>query len=120
MGSEKSSRLVRLPNVRRGGETSGMGRPRSQAQRDATTVEIGYALASAVFLGAVVFGVVAGPAVVWRLPHGLERLLVATGAVLACLLAALRVVLVLRQHARRLRETDQLDQLYYGDGDHER
>ena len=37
------------------------GGRRTQAERDAMTVEIGYALVSAVFAAVVVFGAVAGP-----------------------------------------------------------
>ncbi|WP_317850435.1 DUF6332 family protein [Streptomyces venezuelae] len=72
---------------------------RSQAERDAMTVEIGYALLSACFLGAVVFGVIAGPAAVWRLPSGAERLLVVAGAALGTVLGVLRVVHVLWRYA---------------------
>ncbi|MFE2376932.1 DUF6332 family protein [Streptomyces sp. NPDC059398] len=75
---------------------SGGGR----SDRDARTVEIGYALASAGFLGAVVFGVIAGPAAVWNLPHRVTAALVATGTVAAGLLAVVRVVHVLRTFER--------------------
>ncbi|MER6692963.1 DUF6332 family protein [Streptomyces minutiscleroticus] len=78
-------------------------RRHSRAQRDAITVEIGYALLSACFLGAVVFGAVAGPAAVRTLPPAVERTLLTTGLWLAVVLAAVRVVHVLRRHARRER-----------------
>ncbi|MFK4070873.1 DUF6332 family protein [Streptomyces sp. NPDC029674] len=79
-------------------------RRRSQAERDAITVEIGYALLSACFLGAVVFGAVAGPVFLWQLPAALDKSLPLVGAALAVPLAVLRVVHVLwrcagdRQH----------------------
>ncbi|MFE4684907.1 DUF6332 family protein [Streptomyces sp. NPDC056721] len=68
---------------------------RSQAERDAITVEIGYALFSACFLGGVAFGTIAGPAAVWHLPPAIEELLLATGTVVGGVLAVLRVVHVL-------------------------
>ncbi|MFJ3103730.1 DUF6332 family protein [Streptomyces sp. NPDC086835] len=80
----------------------GAGR-RSQAERDDITVEIGYALLSACFLGGVVFAAVAGPAAVWTLPPAVERLLWATGATVAGALAVIRVVHVLWRHAARRR-----------------
>ncbi|WP_406142216.1 DUF6332 family protein [Streptomyces sp. NBC_01089] len=78
----------------------------SRADRDATTVEIGYALVSAGFLGAVVFGAIAGPAAVWNLPHRVTAALLLTGAVVAGLLAVVRVVHVLRTYERGRRERD--------------
>ncbi|WP_405783486.1 DUF6332 family protein [Streptomyces sp. NBC_00859] len=71
-----------------------------QARRDARTVEIGYALASAGFLGAVAFGVIAGPAAVWNLPHRVTTALLLTGATAAGLLAVVRVVHVLLTYER--------------------
>ncbi|MFC9616090.1 DUF6332 family protein [Streptomyces sp. NPDC056938] len=68
---------------------------RSQAERDGITVEIGYALFSACFLGGVVFATIAGPAAVWHLPPAIEELLLATGTVVGGVLAVLRVVHVL-------------------------
>ncbi|MFH8612629.1 DUF6332 family protein [Streptomyces sp. NPDC018029] len=68
---------------------------RSQAERDEITVEIGYALLSACFAGAVVFGVIAGPVAVWQLPPALDKALPLAGAVLGGTLAVLRVVHVL-------------------------
>ncbi|MBZ9594037.1 DUF6332 family protein [Streptomyces yangpuensis] len=67
----------------------------SRAERDAITVEIGYALVSACFLGAVMFGAIAGPTLVWSLPAAVEEVLRTAGAVVAGLLAVLRVVHVL-------------------------
>ncbi|MFF7986822.1 DUF6332 family protein [Streptomyces sp. NPDC007901] len=79
--------------------TSHGGR-RGQAERDAITVEIGYALCSAVFAAAVAFGTVAGPALLFDLPATLERALPPVGAVLATLLFCARVVSVLVRFRR--------------------
>ncbi|MER5791230.1 DUF6332 family protein [Streptomyces sp. NPDC001980] len=76
------------------------GGRRSQAERDAITVEIGYALCSAVFAAVVVFGAVAGPALLFDLPRGLERTLPVVGAVLAAVLFLGRVVSVLVRFGR--------------------
>ncbi|MGW4386933.1 DUF6332 family protein [Streptomyces sp. NBC_00063] len=81
---------------RSGCDASLMGsKRRSQAERDAITVEIGYALVSACFLGGVAFGAIAGPAAVWNLPRAVEQLLLAAGTVVGGVLAVLRVVHVL-------------------------
>jgi hypothetical protein len=74
---------------------AGTRSPRTQAQRDAVTVEIGYALASAAFVAAVAFGVVAGPALFLDLSRGAVRALVTSGGGLAAALFALRVATVL-------------------------
>ncbi|MER6012226.1 DUF6332 family protein [Streptomyces bluensis] len=79
---------------------AGQGR-RTQAERDAITVEIGYALFSAAFAAAVVFGVVAGPALLFALPLGVERMLVLFGPALAAPLFVARVVSVLLRFHRR-------------------
>ncbi|MEU1852182.1 DUF6332 family protein [Streptomyces sp. NPDC019990] len=71
------------------------GGRRSQAERDAITVEIGYALCSAAFATVVVFGAVAGPALLFDLPATAERLLPRTGVVLAIVLFVARVISVL-------------------------
>ncbi|MFC7846566.1 DUF6332 family protein [Streptomyces sp. NPDC057382] len=71
------------------------GGRRSQAERDAMTVEIGYALCSAAFAAAVVFGAVAGPALLFALPHTVALLLLRAGMVLAPVLFVWRVVSVL-------------------------
>jgi uncharacterized Tic20 family protein len=76
---------------------------RSQAERDEITVEIGYALLSACFLGAVMFAVIAGPVLVWRLPSVVDKFLMVTGASAAGVLGALRVVHVLWRHVARPR-----------------
>lgn len=79
----------------------GQGRARdSQARRDAVTVEIGYALGSAAFLAALVFGVVAGPAWVFGLSHAAQDALVASGATLGAVLFTVRVVSVLKHFSR--------------------
>ncbi|MFE5493955.1 DUF6332 family protein [Streptomyces virginiae] len=74
---------------------------RSQAERDQIPVEIGYALLSACFLGALVFATIAGPTAVWDLPAGVDNLLRVTGVWVAGLLAVLRVVHVLWRFGRR-------------------
>ncbi|KOG39816.1 DUF6332 family protein [Streptomyces resistomycificus] len=71
------------------------GGRRGQAERDAITVEIGYALVSAAFVAAVLFGAVAGPALLFALPHTVELLLLRVGLVLAPVLFVARVVSVL-------------------------
>ncbi|WP_405875574.1 MULTISPECIES: DUF6332 family protein [unclassified Streptomyces] len=76
------------------------GGRRDQAARDAITVEIGYALFSAAFAAAVVFGAVAGPALVFDLPRGVETVLLRTGLVLAPVLFLARVVSVLVRFRR--------------------
>ncbi|SMQ14462.1 hypothetical protein SAMN06272771_0761 [Streptomyces sp. Ag82_O1-12] len=85
--------------------TSHGGR-RSQAERDAITVEIGYALCSAAFAAAVVFGAVAGPALLFDLPDMAAHLLLRAGVVLAPVLFVARVVSVLV----RFRTADQPSQ----------
>lgn len=71
------------------------GGRRGQAERDAITVEIGYALLSAAFAAAVVFGAVAGPALLFELPDPVDRALLASGILLAAVLFAVRTVSVL-------------------------
>ncbi|MGX1543303.1 DUF6332 family protein [Streptomyces adustus] len=74
---------------------TGHGGRRTQAERDAITVEIGYALCSAAFAAALLFGAVAGPALLFELPGGWEKLLLRAGLALAAVLFAVRVVSVL-------------------------
>lgn len=76
------------------------GGRRSQAERDAITVEIGYALCSALFAAAVLFGAVAGPALLFELPRSVELLLFRVGLALAPLLFVARVVSVLVRFRR--------------------
>ncbi|MCX2924714.1 DUF6332 family protein [Streptomyces sp. NEAU-W12] len=78
---------------------------RTQAERDAITVETGYALCSAAFAAAVVFGAAAGPALLFTLPDAVEGLLLGTGVVLAPVLFLVRVISVLM----RFRAPDQPD-----------
>lgn len=66
-----------------------------QARRDAVTVEIGYALASAAFVAAVAFGVATGPALFLDLSSATVHALVTVGGTLATALFALRVATVL-------------------------
>ncbi|MFJ7071532.1 DUF6332 family protein [Streptomyces sp. NPDC098781] len=71
------------------------GGRRGQAERDAITVEIGYALFSAAFAAALLFGAVAGPAFVFDLSDGVRGVLVGVGATVAVVLFFARVVSVL-------------------------
>lgn len=79
---------------------TGHGR-RTQADRDAITVEIGYALVSAAFAAAVVLGAVAGPALLFGLPDVVATWLLRGGAVLATLLFGVRTASVLVAFRRR-------------------
>ncbi|MFF1440139.1 DUF6332 family protein [Streptomyces sp. NPDC058295] len=74
---------------------SGYGGRRTQAERDLITVEIGYALCSAVFAAAVLFGAVAGPALLFELPDLAEKSLLRAGLALAPVVFVVRVVSVL-------------------------
>ncbi|MFD9436923.1 DUF6332 family protein [Streptomyces sp. NPDC060002] len=74
---------------------SGYGGRRTQAERDVITVEIGYALFSAVFAAAVLFGAVAGPALLFELPYLAEKLLLRAGLALAPVVFLVRVASVL-------------------------
>ncbi|WP_053127340.1 DUF6332 family protein [Streptomyces ambofaciens] len=71
------------------------GGRRTQGERDAITIEIGYALCSAVFAAAVLFGAVAGPAYLFGPPPGVRSLLIGSGTVLAVVVFLARVVSVL-------------------------
>ncbi|WP_460061955.1 DUF6332 family protein [Streptomyces sp. YKOK-I1] len=79
---------------------SGHGGRRSRAERDAITVEIGYALFSAAFAAAVAFCAVAGPVLLFELPESVDRLLPGAGLVLAAALFVVRVVSVLWRFSR--------------------
>ncbi|MEU7415268.1 DUF6332 family protein [Streptomyces antibioticus] len=68
---------------------------RAQAERDAITVEIGYALCSAAFVAVVAFGALAGPALLLELPHPVETFLTRAGLVLAPVVFVVRAVGVL-------------------------
>ncbi|WP_338675003.1 DUF6332 family protein [Streptomyces sp. SCSIO 30461] len=76
-----------------------MGR-RTQAQRDAITVEIGYALISAFFAAAVVTGAVAGPALALDPPRSVAHALATAGLVLGAVVFVARVVHVLWRFPR--------------------
>ncbi|MFB7656769.1 MULTISPECIES: DUF6332 family protein [unclassified Streptomyces] len=76
------------------------GGRRTQGERDAMTVEIGYALCSAAFAAAVLFGAVAGPAYLFDLPAGVRGALVAVGGVLAAVVFLVRVASVLVRFGR--------------------
>ncbi|MGW1733091.1 DUF6332 family protein [Streptomyces sp. NPDC001999] len=77
-----------------------MGR-RSQEDRDAMTVEIGFALVSAAFLAAVAFVSVTMTTVYFDLPRTAERVLVRVGAVVATVVFVARLVDVLWGFPRR-------------------
>ncbi|MET7746358.1 DUF6332 family protein [Streptomyces sp. NPDC005385] len=79
----------------RRGTADAAGGRRTQADRDAVTVEIGYALASAAFVAAIAFGFVAGPALFLDLSRGAVRALVTSGGGLAAAVFTLRVATVL-------------------------
>ncbi|MGW0557369.1 DUF6332 family protein [Streptomyces sp. NPDC002926] len=76
-----------------------MGR-RTQAERDALTIETGYALISAVLVAAVAFGVVAGPKLMFALPYAAERGLLIAGVAAAVVAFVARVVTVLWRFPR--------------------
>ncbi|WAZ19754.1 DUF6332 family protein [Streptomyces cinnabarinus] len=79
------------------------GGRRNKAEQDAFVVEVGYALVSAVFAAGVVFGAVAGPALLFDLPWTAESLLWQGGKWLAVVVFGVRVisVLVRHRHARQ-------------------
>ncbi|WP_329034933.1 DUF6332 family protein [Streptomyces sp. NBC_00178] len=74
---------------------------RTQADRDAATVETGYALVSGAFVAVATFVGVSLPALLLELPDTGERLLMWTGAVLGALAFVVRVVYVLLRFRRR-------------------
>ncbi|MFF0290572.1 DUF6332 family protein [Streptomyces sp. NPDC005262] len=77
-----------------------MGR-RSQEDRDAMTVEIGFALVSAAFLAAAAFVAVAMTTVYLDLPRTAEHVLDRIGAVVAAVVFIARLVDVLWGFPRR-------------------
>ncbi|MFF8730537.1 DUF6332 family protein [Streptomyces sp. NPDC015171] len=81
----------------------GHGGRRTKAEQDAATVEIGYALLSAAFAAAVLFGAVAGPALLFDLPALLGSALLRLGLVVAPVVFVARVVSVLLRFHRRTR-----------------
>ncbi|MFJ8531964.1 DUF6332 family protein [Streptomyces sp. NPDC093591] len=86
------------------------GGRRDQAERDAITVEIGYALCSAAFAAAVLFGAVAGPAFAFDLSAGARSTLVGAGATAAGVVFVARVVSVLVRFGRRKAAGDEAAQ----------
>ncbi|MFI2781170.1 DUF6332 family protein [Streptomyces sp. ALB3] len=68
---------------------------RTQAERDAMTVETGYALVSGVLVGAITFAGVLLPALLLDLADGVESALFRAGTVLGALVFGVRVVHVL-------------------------
>ncbi|RST04989.1 hypothetical protein E2C00_03840 [Streptomyces sp. WAC05374] len=68
---------------------------RTQAQRDAMTVEIGYALLTAAFLAAALFGLCAAPVLVLGLEGGAARGTLMVAAAVAGLGFVARVARVL-------------------------
>jgi hypothetical protein len=78
----------------------GHGGRRTKAEQDAMTVEIGYALVSAVFAAAVIFGAVAGPALLFALPSLLSAVLLRVGLTLAPIVFVVRVVSVVVRFRR--------------------
>jgi len=83
------------------------GGRRSKAEQDAFVVELGYALFSAAFAAGVLFGAVAGPALLFELPGTVESLLVRGAKVLAVVLFAARVISVLVRFRRRADQPSQ-------------
>ncbi|WP_063803678.1 DUF6332 family protein [Streptomyces silvensis] len=80
-------------------------RRRSQAERDAVTIEIGYALVSATALALAVIGVVvAGPALAFDLPKAARGTLFGAGVSLAVTAFVVRLVTVLWRFTARERE----------------
>ncbi|MFC9647055.1 DUF6332 family protein [Streptomyces sp. NPDC056937] len=72
------------------------GTTRGDAERDAITVEIGFAVLTGALAAALVYGVIAGPAWYFDLPDALRSV----AAVAACLAFAARVVRVLWRFPR--------------------
>ncbi|MFF9689533.1 DUF6332 family protein [Streptomyces sp. NPDC014623] len=70
---------------------------RTQAERDAMTVEIGYALVSGAVVAAATFTGVLLPALLLELPDGAEDMLFRAGAALGALAFTVRVVHALRR-----------------------
>ncbi|CCK32231.1 putative membrane protein [Streptomyces davaonensis JCM 4913] len=76
------------------------GGRRTKAEQDAFVVEVGYALFSGMFAAGVVFGAVAGPALLFDLPRTVEPLLWHGGKWLAVAIFGARVISVLLRHRR--------------------
>ncbi|MGW6689053.1 DUF6332 family protein [Streptomyces sp. NPDC054961] len=82
-----------------------MGR-RSQADRDAVTIEIAYAFISGGFAAALAFAAVYGPAVAFGLSPATTHAVAVAGGVLAGVTFLSRVAHVLWRHARRTENAD--------------
>ncbi|MET8560235.1 DUF6332 family protein [Streptomyces flaveolus] len=78
----------------------GHGGRRTKAEQDAATVETGYALVSAAFAAAVLFGAVAGPALLFGLPDLPSKVLLWLGMTVAPVVFVARVVSVLVRFRR--------------------
>ncbi|MET9603541.1 DUF6332 family protein [Streptomyces sp. NPDC006512] len=76
---------------------------RTQAERDAVTVEIGYAFVSGCFAAVLVFGAVYGAAPALDLSPAAHRTLAVAGGVLAAVAFLLRVTHVLWRFGRQPR-----------------
>ncbi|MEU7601817.1 DUF6332 family protein [Streptomyces sp. NPDC040724] len=74
---------------------------RTQADRDAITIEIGYALVSACFAAALTFGAVYGPALAFSLSPEAGHVLKVAGGIAAGTVFLLRISHVLWRFARR-------------------
>ncbi|KOU24747.1 hypothetical protein ADK52_12940 [Streptomyces sp. WM6372] len=74
---------------------------RTQADRDAITIEIGYAFVSGCFAAALVFGAVYGPAQVFDVSPTTDAALTVAAGVLAGAVFLLRITHVLWRFARR-------------------
>ncbi|MFG3281017.1 DUF6332 family protein [Streptomyces sp. NPDC048111] len=73
---------------------------RSRAERDAITIEIGYALVSALLAAAVVFGAISGSGYALELPHPLRRVLMLLGGGCALVVFVWRTMHVLWRFPR--------------------
>ncbi|MFD6879027.1 DUF6332 family protein [Streptomyces sp. NPDC054904] len=80
---------------------------RTQAERDAATVEIGYAFTSACFAAVLVFGAVYGVAPALGLSPAAHRTLAVAAGVLASVVFLMRVTHVLWRFGRRRPESAQ-------------
>lgn len=83
------------------------GGRRTQAERDAMTVEIGYALASAAFAAAALFGALAGPVLLFELPDAVGTLLKRVALALVPLVFFVRVATVLVRYRQGARQPSQ-------------
>ncbi|MFE9450375.1 DUF6332 family protein [Streptomyces sp. NPDC006739] len=78
----------------------GYGGRRNKAEQDAAVVEFGYALLTAAFAGAVVFGAFVGPALLFDAPPAVSAVLLGVGAAVAFVVFVARVVAVLVRFRR--------------------